>query len=104
MMQSLACQRWSAKQAANATQEDLPTPRPGTRSFKVARLIDEAVESGAVRFVIGDQEEYDTELAEALSRQFGLRHVVVVRTNELSASEMTGEWNGVGGDQAATFR
>jgi DNA-binding transcriptional regulator LsrR (DeoR family) len=61
----------------------------GISRFKVARLIDEAVESGAVRFVIADQEEYDTELAEALSRQFGLRHVVVVRANDLSASEMT---------------
>ena len=38
----------------------------GISRFKVARLIDAAVESGAVRFVIADQEEYDTGLAEAL--------------------------------------
>jgi DNA-binding transcriptional regulator LsrR (DeoR family) len=61
----------------------------GISRFKVARLIDEAVECGAVRFVIADQEEYDTELAEALSRQYGLRHAVVVRAQELSPAETT---------------
>lgn len=62
----------------------------GISRFKVARLIDEAIASGVVRFIVADQEDYDTELAEALSRRYGLRHAVVVRGARFSPSEVTG--------------
>lgn len=61
----------------------------GISRFKVARLIDEAIENGVVRFIVADQEDYDTELAEALSRCYGLRNAVVVRAHNLSPAEGT---------------
>ena len=61
----------------------------GISRFKVARLIEEAIESGAVRFIIADQEDYDTALAESLAQRYQLRHAVVVRGPDLSAAGLT---------------
>jgi DNA-binding transcriptional regulator LsrR (DeoR family) len=61
----------------------------GISRFKVARLIDEAIETGVVRFVIADQDDYDAPLAEALAQKYRLRHAVVVRTPNSSPSAVT---------------
>jgi DNA-binding transcriptional regulator LsrR (DeoR family) len=61
----------------------------GISRFKVARLIEEAVESGVVRFVIADGGDYDTNLSEALAKHYGLRHAVVVAGPDLSSSGVT---------------
>jgi DNA-binding transcriptional regulator LsrR (DeoR family) len=61
----------------------------GISRFKVARLIDEAIESGAVRFVIADPEDHDTALAERLAQRYGLRHAVVVQGPDLSSPGVT---------------
>jgi DNA-binding transcriptional regulator LsrR (DeoR family) len=61
----------------------------GISRFKVARLIEEAIESGTVRFVIADQEDHDTALSERLAQHYGLRHAVVVRGPDLSSRGVT---------------
>jgi hypothetical protein len=61
----------------------------GISRFKVARLIEEAIESGAIRFVITDQKDYDTALAETLAQRYQLRHAVVVRGPSLSPTGVT---------------
>src|ERR1700712_4193521 len=61
----------------------------GISRFKVARLIEEAIESGVVRFVITDEEEYDAGLAERLAERYRLGHAVVVRTSHASPAGVT---------------
>jgi DNA-binding transcriptional regulator LsrR (DeoR family) len=61
----------------------------GISRFKVARLIEEAIASGTVRFAIADLDEYDTQLAEALSQRYALRHAIVVRGPSLSPQQVT---------------
>lgn len=54
--------------------EDLDISR-----FTVARLLDEAVESGLVSISIAGPPEWDPDLGSAVERKFGLRRVLVVR-------------------------
>jgi DNA-binding transcriptional regulator LsrR (DeoR family) len=57
--------------------------------FKVARLIDEAIETGLVRFVIADVGELDAELSDALVQRYNLRHAVVVAGPDLPMRDVT---------------
>lgn len=50
----------------------------GLSRFKVGRLLDEAVESGIVRFQISSPSNVSLELSVRLKERFGLEHAVVV--------------------------
>ncbi|WP_227323831.1 sugar-binding transcriptional regulator [Acidisoma silvae] len=84
MMTTVAHRHFVGRQTKSDIADSL-----GVSRFKVARLIEEAIASGVVRFTIAELDEYDTELAEALSARFGLRHAVVLRGPNLSAGQMT---------------
>jgi len=74
LMTTVAQRYFVGRQTKSEIAESL-----GISRFKVARLIDESIETGTVRFVIEDLDEYDVPLAERLSAHYGLRHAVVVR-------------------------
>ena len=57
--------------------------------FKVARLIDAAVKTGLVRFVIADPDEIDAKLSEAIRARYGLRHALVLSGPDLPSMELT---------------
>jgi DNA-binding transcriptional regulator LsrR (DeoR family) len=54
----------------------------GINRFKVARILDEARESGVVRIEISVPAGIDDALSEQVRKAFGLRHVVVVETGD----------------------
>jgi DNA-binding transcriptional regulator LsrR (DeoR family) len=54
----------------------------GISRFRVARIIDQARESGLVRIEIALPAEIDPELSERLRAAYGLRHAIAVRTSE----------------------
>ena len=60
----------------------------GISRFKVARLLDAAREAGIVRIEISLPSGIDGDLSDALRRQFGLRHSVVVDTAEIDAESL----------------
>jgi DNA-binding transcriptional regulator LsrR (DeoR family) len=84
MMTTVAHRHFIGRQTKSDIAESL-----GISRFKVARLIEEAIASGVVRFAIAELDEYDTDLAEALSRHFGLRHAVVVRAPDSTSWQVT---------------
>lgn len=53
--------------------------------FKVARLIEEAIEDGIVSFVINEPGDVDAGLSEALRQRFGLTAAIVLRGSSTSA-------------------
>ncbi len=53
--------------------------------FKVARLIEEAIEDGIVTFVINEPSDLDADLSEALRHRFGLSAALVLRGPATSA-------------------
>jgi DNA-binding transcriptional regulator LsrR (DeoR family) len=60
----------------------------GINRFKVARILDDALESGVVRIEISVPTAIDAVLSEDLRKAFGLRHVVVVETGGLPEPEV----------------
>lgn len=59
--------------------------------FKVARLLDEARDSGLVRIEIGHAGAIDLDLSDRIQRAFRLRHVVVVDTPEEEPAALRGQ-------------
>lgn len=57
--------------------------------FKVARLIELAIEEEIVRFVISEPGDLDIALGEELRRRFGLKAALVLAGPELPAGELT---------------
>ena len=57
--------------------------------FRVARILDDAIEKGLIKFVIAEQEEIDTALSHQLTRKFGLHQAVVLAGPDLPASAIT---------------
>jgi DNA-binding transcriptional regulator LsrR (DeoR family) len=60
----------------------------GLSRFKVARLIDEARDSGLVRIEIRHHGEIDVDLSARLGERFALRHSIVVDTPEDDAASL----------------
>jgi DNA-binding transcriptional regulator LsrR (DeoR family) len=60
----------------------------GISRFKVARLIDEAVEAGLVRFEIDETGEIDTQLSDRLRRKYGLRNALILAGPDLPCSAL----------------
>jgi DNA-binding transcriptional regulator LsrR (DeoR family) len=60
----------------------------GISRFKVARLIDEAVESGLVRFEIDETGEIDAQLSDRLRRKYALRHALILAGPDLPCSAL----------------
>lgn len=59
----------------------------GLSRFKIARLIDTAINEGIVRFVIDEGSDLNMELAEAVRRRFGLKGVLVQKGPDLLAAD-----------------
>lgn len=60
----------------------------GLSRFKVARILDQARQSGLVRIEIGLPAELDADLSERLRVAFGLRHALVISTPDDQESEL----------------
>jgi DNA-binding transcriptional regulator LsrR (DeoR family) len=60
----------------------------GISRFKVARLIDEAVEAGLVRFEIDEVGELDARLSDRLRQQYSLRNALVLAGPDLPCSAL----------------
>jgi DNA-binding transcriptional regulator LsrR (DeoR family) len=60
----------------------------GISRFKVARLIDEAVEAGLVRFEIDETGEIDARLSDRLRRKYGLQHALILAGPDLPCSAL----------------
>lgn len=61
----------------------------GVSRFKVARLIDAAVEQGLVKFVIEEPDDLNTELGEQVRSAFGLKAVLVLDGPDLPTNALT---------------
>nr|MDP9168514.1 DNA-binding transcriptional regulator [Actinomycetota bacterium] len=59
----------------------------GLSRFKVARMLDEAVESGMVEIKIHNPGAIDVELSTALQRQYGLEHAYAVAADSSNAAD-----------------
>ncbi len=57
--------------------------------FRVARILDEAIARGLVKFVIAEQEEIDTALSHQLTKKYGLHQAVVLAGPDLPAGAIT---------------
>jgi DNA-binding transcriptional regulator LsrR (DeoR family) len=60
----------------------------GISRFKVARLIDEAVEAGLVRFQIDETGEIDAQLSDLLRRKYALRNALILAGPDLPCSAL----------------
>jgi len=60
----------------------------GISRFKVARLIEEAVEAGLVRFEIDETGEIDAQLSDQLRRKYGLRNALILAGPDLPCSAL----------------
>lgn len=60
----------------------------GLSRFKVARLLEAALEDGIVRIEISDVAGLNLELSEALAKRFNLREALVLETDKLSTQEL----------------
>lgn len=61
----------------------------GLSRFKVARLIDQALEEGIVRFVIDEPGDINLALSEALRVRYGLKAAFVLEGPDLTAGQVT---------------
>ncbi|MDQ0471886.1 sugar-binding transcriptional regulator [Labrys wisconsinensis] len=61
----------------------------GISRFKVARLIDAAIEQKIIEFVITEPDDLNAELGEAIRTKYGLRAVLVLEGPDLSTSALT---------------
>ncbi|MDT5339959.1 MAG: hypothetical protein QOD90_5464 [Mycobacterium sp.] len=59
----------------------------GLSRFKVARMLDEAIESGMVEIKIHNPGAIDVDLSTALQRQFGLEHAYAVAADSNNAAD-----------------
>ncbi|KAA0094026.1 DNA-binding transcriptional regulator [Mycolicibacterium sp. P1-18] len=59
----------------------------GLSRFKVARMLDEALESGMVEIKIHNPGAVDVELSTALQRQYGLEHAYAVSADSTNAAD-----------------
>ena len=71
------------RQTKTQIAEDLAISR-----FKVARLIDEAVEGGLVRFEIDEAGELDAQLSDRLRQKYSLRNALVLGGPDLPCSAL----------------
>lgn len=62
----------------------------GLSRFKVARLLDQARDSGVVTITVTEPDPIDHELSTRLRDHFGLREAVVVRADEAASREIVG--------------
>lgn len=61
----------------------------GVSRFKVARLIDAAIEQGILQFVISEPDDLNTELSEAVRTAYGLKAVLVLDGPDMPTSALT---------------
>jgi DNA-binding transcriptional regulator LsrR (DeoR family) len=61
----------------------------GVSRFKIARLIDAAINQGIVRFIINEPEELDAELGERVRAKYNLKAVLALDGPDMSTSELT---------------
>lgn len=62
----------------------------GISRFRVARLIDAAIEEGLVRFVIADSGELDSDLSEQVRQKFSLKNALVLNgPDDLPTASLT---------------
>src|SRR5260370_39101638 len=71
------------RQTKSRIAEDLAISR-----FKVARLIDEAIEEGLVRFEIDETGELDARLSDRLREKYSLRSALVLAGPDLPCNEL----------------
>ena len=71
------------RQTKSRIAEDLAISR-----FKVARLIDEAIEEGLVRFEIDEAGELDARLSDLLRQKYSLRNALVLAGPDLPCSAL----------------
>jgi DNA-binding transcriptional regulator LsrR (DeoR family) len=72
------------RQTKSQIAEDLSISR-----FKVARLIDAAIEEGIVNFVISEPNDLDTELSDKVRKRFGLKSALVLKGPDQHTSALT---------------
>jgi DNA-binding transcriptional regulator LsrR (DeoR family) len=61
----------------------------GVSRFKVARLIDAAIEQGILQFVINEPDDLNTELGEEVRTAYGLKAVLVLDGPDLPTNALT---------------
>lgn len=61
----------------------------GISRFRVARLIEEAIEQGLVKFVITEHQEIDTDLSQQIKKKFSLSEAIVLSGPELPSGALT---------------
>ena len=61
----------------------------GISRFKVARLIDAAIDQRIVEFVINEPDDLNAELGEAIRARYGLKAALVLDGDDLSTSQLT---------------
>lgn len=82
---ALAARRYFiAQQTKSQIAEEL-----GLSRFKVARLIDAAIEEGIIQFVISEPGDLNTKLGEAVRRTYGLKAALVLEGPDLPTSSLT---------------
>lgn len=60
----------------------------GLSRFKVARLLDRALETGLVKIEIDSQGEIDLNLSVRLAAEYGLHHCIVMNTDEQNDAQL----------------
>jgi DNA-binding transcriptional regulator LsrR (DeoR family) len=82
---ALAARRYFiGQQTKSKIAEDI-----GVSRFKVARLIDAAVNQGIVRFNITEPEDLNAELGERVRSKYHLKAVLALDGPDMSTSELT---------------
>jgi len=72
------------RQTKSQIADDLSISR-----FKVARLIDAAIEQGIVNFVISEPSDLDVDLSDKLRKRYGLKNALVLKAPNQSTSALT---------------
>src|SRR5712692_3681111 len=82
---ALAARRYFlARQTKSEIADDL-----GISRFKVARLIDAAIDEGIIQFVISEPDDLNIKLGEELRRAFGLKAALVLEGPDLPTRALT---------------
>lgn len=82
-LSTVARRYYVERQTKSRIAEDL-----GISRFKVARLLDQAVEAGVVRFEIAEPADLDSALSEAVRARFALNSALVLAGGDLPASAL----------------
>jgi DNA-binding transcriptional regulator LsrR (DeoR family) len=61
----------------------------GVSRFKVARLIDAAIDQHIIEFVINEPDDLNAELGEAVRARYGLKAALVLDGDDMATSELT---------------